>query len=98
MTGTALGGQTLIVRDQREATSRRYHGAAFHRRTRALTASNTRHCPVCGTAFRGSSRRVYDKRKCGQKAALLRNAETRRSTRAERYARYLRLGGSSRPV
>jgi len=41
---------------------------------------------------------LYDKRACGQKAALQRSAETRRSTRADRYERYLRLGGSSRPV
>ena len=55
-------------------------------------------CTVCGATFSSTSRQRYDRRSCKQKAARLRAAEFRRSTRPQRYAHYLKLGGSSRPV
>jgi hypothetical protein len=57
-----------------------------------------RTCPICGTSFIARSRQLYDRRGCGEKAARMRRTEERLATRAERYKRHLRLGGSSTPL
>ena len=96
MTRTTAGVRLPIMHRRNVRSSRRRRSA--HTEKAMLTMPNNKRCPVCGSSFRGGERQINDKPKCGHRAALMRNAATRRSTRAARYKRYLLLGGSSRPV